>query len=82
MISSHVDDINKDKRYKTYKEIIKEDQAFADYKVTCKCSHSVIIPYRNKRVMCEFCGHWIYRDKKEEFKDKLKEKLKNEKEKE
>lgn len=49
MISSHIDDINEDKRYKTYKEIIKEDQVFADYKVKCKCSHTVIMPYRHKR---------------------------------
>ena len=72
MISSHIDDINEDKRYKTYKEIEKEDHVFAEYKVKCKCSHVVIMPYRHKRVLCDFCGSWIYRDKKDEFKDRLR----------
>lgn len=81
MISSHIDDINEDKRYKSYKEIEKEDHVFADYKVKCKCSHVVIMPYRHKKVLCDFCGCYIYRDKKDEFKDRLREKLKNEKEK-
>ncbi len=38
----------------------------------CSCGHKAIIPYWVDKQMCTWCGHWVYRNKREEFKDKLK----------
>ena len=51
-----------DNRYKSYKQLHKEDDVFSNYKVKCKCSH---------------CGYYVYRDKKEEFKNKMLRRLNN-----
>lgn len=42
----------------------------------CKCSHSVLISYKCDRVLCSYCGHYVYKDKQTEFKYKLKDELK------
>ena len=42
----------------------------------CKCGHSIVIwPIETKR-LCNWCHNYVYRDKKQEFKDKLKNSLK------
>lgn len=43
----------------------------------CTCGHSVIISPKETRILCRHCGEWIYRDKKEMFKSRLKGKMKN-----
>ena len=40
-------------------------------KVTCKCGHRVLIPKFLKKRICNWCGHWVYKNRKEEFKDRL-----------
>lgn len=42
--------------------------------VKCKCGHSVVV--NQKRKMCSWCGHWVYKDAKDEFMDKLKSQMK------
>ena len=39
----------------------------------CKCGHSVIIPAWVDKQLCNWCGNYVYKDKKDEFKNKLKE---------
>ena len=39
----------------------------------CKCGHSVIIPAWVDKQLCNWCGNYVYKDKKDEFKCKLKE---------
>lgn len=39
----------------------------------CKCGHSVIIPTWVDKQLCNWCGNYVYKDKKDEFKNKLKE---------
>lgn len=50
----------------------------AKYKRYCKCGHSMIITptAKHNKIMCTYCGAWIYKNNFEEFKDKLKKKLK------
>ena len=49
------------------------------YKFRCKCGHYVIIyPFeRYQRKLCDWCGNYIYANKKEEFKEKLMEVINN-----
>lgn len=48
-----------------------------NFRVKCKCGHSVImLPMEHRtRKICSYCGKWVYANKKEEFKDRLKERL-------
>lgn len=47
----------------------------AEYRVKCKCGHTVIL--LKDKTICTHCGHWIYKDKKTEFMEKLKYARKN-----
>ena len=42
----------------------------------CKCGHSIVIWPIEKKRLCNWCNHYVYRDKKEEFEEKLKNALK------
>lgn len=54
---------------------IKMIDALSEYKVKCEnCGHIVILITR-KKCICNWCGHMIYRNNEERFKDKLKEAL-------
>lgn len=51
-------------------------EKISDVKHKCKCSHTVIIPEFIDRQLCDYCGHWIYRNPKLEFEYKLREEMK------
>lgn len=34
---------------------------------TCKCGHRVVMSNKRKKVLCNWCNHYVYRDKKDEF---------------
>jgi len=48
------------------------------YKHKCKCGWFIVIyPFEKKtKKLCTHCGNYVYIDKQEEFKDKLKGKMK------
>ena len=48
------------------------------YKVYCKCGHSMIFyPFEKKsKKICSYCGHYIYQDRQEEFRERLIQKKK------
>lgn len=48
-------------------------------KRTCKCGHTVYIENNRRRVLCGWCGNWIYKNDRDEFKDKLMMKIKGDK---
>ena len=63
---------------KTYAEIEKQATKKREFGTTCKCGH-VIYFYNKKKVLCNWCGTFVYKNEKVEFKDKLlKEMRKNE----
>ena len=43
------------------------------YKRTCKCGHVVVVTEDKK--LCTHCGNYVFRNKEEEFKYRMKEKL-------
>ena len=58
---------------------IEFDRKSAEYdkvKIRCKCGHRVIIPVWVDKQICDWCGNYVYRNKKLEFKEKLKKELK------
>lgn len=48
---------------------------YSENRYKCTCSHTVIIKPNETRVLCNYCGRWVYKDKKEMFKDRLRSKL-------
>lgn len=60
-------------RKKTKAEVL--DSYLTSYKVRCKCGHTIVMVKRSK-VLCSHCGHYVYKDKKEEFKDKMRKLIK------
>ena len=58
------------------KDIIKKcEQMFVRARVKCKCGHSVIFPNKEDRIICGWCGHYVYKNDKAKFKYKLKEEM-------
>ena len=49
---------------------------YADNRYYCKCGHSVVIMPKKHKVLCTHCGHWVFKNKKDEFKYRIKEKMK------
>ena len=45
-------------------------------KKICKCGHRVFIVKKYGYGICDYCGTKVYGDKKLEFKEKLKQKMK------
>lgn len=71
-------DIDKDTRgrqYKSFQEIVRDQNKIHDYMVKCKCSHTMLFTGSKDRLLCSHCGHYVYKDKKTEMKYKIKEKL-------
>ena len=49
-------------------------EAIQEIKYPCpKCGRKAVIPAGVKRKICHWCGHWVYADKKMEFREKFKE---------
>lgn len=46
----------------------------AKFKVKCKCGHVIVLTFA-ERTICSHCNHWVYKDKKAEFKYKTREVL-------
>lgn len=45
------------------------------HKYYCSCGHSVLIPYDRDKKMCNWCKHWVYKDDRRFFKDKMRQLL-------
>jgi hypothetical protein len=45
-------------------------------KFVCSCGHRVIMPKWVDKRICDWCGRWVFRNKKDEFKYRLQEKMK------
>lgn len=61
---------------KRSKEEIKASY-YQNYMVKCKCGHTFLMFSFEPKKLCSNCGMYFYKDKKLEFKEKLKEKLRN-----
>lgn len=60
-----------------YREYDKLTEEYNKVKIKCKhCGHKVIIPVWVDRQVCSWCGYYVYRNKKMEFKDNIKKLMK------
>ena len=44
----------------------------------CSCGHTVEFWTSQNRIICRWCGNYVFRNKKDEFEYRMKERLKNE----
>lgn len=64
-------------RRRTQAEII--DSYYSNFKYKCNCGHTIFMPYGTDKKICTHCGLYVYKDKKDEFKDKLNQELRRKK---
>ena len=62
----------------TLKGLKKYSSAIASIKYQCKnCGRKMLITRGKEKVICDYCGHVIYKNEQAEFKDKLKKEIIN-----
>ena len=59
-------------------DLEKLEKVRQQYRYKCACGwYTTIYPFeKNGKKICRNCGHYVYASKQEEFKDKLKGKMK------
>ena len=64
----------------SYRSDTKYFDKIANQKVKCKyCGHVIIFLGKLPSVICTHCGHKVYKNDREEFKDRVKSKIKQKK---
>lgn len=64
-------------QYLSIKERFETAEAKESLKRQCKwCGRKKVIPIYVERLLCDWCGYWIYREPSIEFKYKLEEQMK------
>lgn len=64
------------KEHLNFKEMTKRNSELSKVTIKCDCGHSVTIINKHKRLICSWCGRYVYLDPKDEFKDKLERSMK------
>lgn len=64
----------------TNEEIKKKHDFITNVSKKCKCGHSVVLPIKREKIICKWCGCYIFKDEKTEFiyrtQEEIKRKLK------
>lgn len=61
----------------TEKEFKRMTEEYDKVKYPCKhCGHRVVIPKWVEKQLCGWCGHWVFKNSKDEFKFRMKERMK------
>ena len=63
-----------DKIY-TDKEFERMSNELNKVKVKCRCGARIVVPMQVDKGLCYRCKNYVFRDKKEEFKYRMREKL-------
>lgn len=58
-------------KFRNEREEKKYSESISLSTVKCKCGHSVVMP-NAERTICSWCGAWVYKNHKIEFKYNLK----------
>ena len=63
------------KYWATNKELDKILNDITKSRIKCKCGHSVVLPNRADKAICNWCGNYVFKNKEVEFKHRVKENL-------
>lgn len=59
-------------RRKHKDDVCKEMEYMAQFVHKCDCGHSMYLSPAHPKRICRWCGNMVYLDKREEFKERLK----------
>lgn len=62
--------------WQTFNHDKKAFKVYSNNRYYCNCGHSVVIFPKENKILCTHCGHWVFKNKKDEFKYRLKELIK------
>ena len=60
------------------KELIKYHDIITKNRIKCKCGHSVVLPPELNKIICNWCGNYVFKSKKDEFEYRMKEAMRRE----
>ena len=60
----------------TIKEFKRMTDEYEKVKYICRCGHRVVIPKWVDKQLCDWCGRYVFKDKKTEFKYRIMEAIK------
>lgn len=60
----------------TIKEFKRMTDEYEKVKYICKCGHRVVIPKWVDKQLCDWCGRYVFKDKRSEFKYRISEAIK------
>ena len=59
----------------TVKEFERMSNEYEKVKYQCNnCGHKVVIPYHVEKQLCSWCKHYVFKNKQDELKYRMKEK--------
>lgn len=64
----------------SYEKDTKLFETLTKVSIKCKCSHTVVLSPRQEKIMCNWCGRYVYKNEKTEFKYNLLNQMKRAKE--
>ena len=63
------------KKLYTDKEFERMTDEYDKVKYLCKCGHRVIIPEKYEKRLCNWCQNYVFKTKEDEFKYRLRERM-------
>ena len=60
----------------TDKEYQRLTEEYDKVKYKCRCGHRVVIKHNQTKAICSWCQNYVFKNNQEEFKYRLKEKIK------
>lgn len=61
------------------KDIEKYVEEMYNHKYTCQCGHRVYIAHNKEKALRNWCGKYVFKNKKDEFEYRINERLRNDK---
>lgn len=58
-----------------FKQLEKYAKVLQDHMYTCKCGHRVLVGKNYRYTVCNWCSRKVYKNKKDEFIDRMETKL-------
>lgn len=63
-------------QYSKFSEVNRYASEMNKYKVKCKCGHKMTLINSVDKVICDWCGNYVYKNKKLEFRERMRKCLK------
>lgn len=62
-----------------FEEMRKYDLELSKLSVKCNCGHTIDFKSNKNKILCSWCGNYVYKNKKIEFIEKLKKEMRKSK---